>query len=115
MKARIVAIKHALSGAGTLLTTQANARIHALATILVISAGLYCQLTNPEWALIILAIALVWMAEALNTAIEFLANEVSLEKRPRIKHAKDIAAFAVLTAAIAAATIALLIFPHHLK
>lgn len=59
-------------------------------------------------------LCLVWMAEALNTAIEFLADEVSQEWRARIGQAKDVAAFGVLVSALAAATIGLLVFVPHL-
>ena len=62
----------------------------------------------------LLAIGLVWAMEALNTAIELLADEVSLEQRARIGRAKDVAAFAVLAAALAAVAIGLLVFWPHL-
>lgn len=52
-----------------------------------------------------LAIALVWITEALNTAIEQLGDAITTEREPRIGFAKDIAAGAVLVSAIAAAAI----------
>jgi diacylglycerol kinase len=58
---------------------------------------------------------MVWMAEALNTAIEFLADEVSLERRERIGKAKDVAAGGVLITAIVAIVIATLVFWNHLR
>ena len=58
---------------------------------------------------------MVWMAEALNTAIEFLADEVSLEKRERIGKSKDVAAGGVLITAIVAIAIAVLVFWNHLR
>jgi diacylglycerol kinase len=57
----------------------------------------------------------VWAAEALNTAVEFLADEVSLEHRERIGKAKDVAAFGVLATALAALAVGSLVFlPHFL-
>jgi diacylglycerol kinase len=57
---------------------------------------------------------LVWLGESLNTAIEFLADEVSLEQRERIGNAKDVAAGGVLIAAIVSISVATVIFLRHL-
>ena len=103
----------AFQGAKALLRTQHNAWIHAIATSGVIVAGFYCHLTGHEWALLVAAIALVWMAEAFNTAIEFLADEISEEKRERLGHAKDVGAFAVLVAAISSVVIGAIVFVLH--
>ena len=63
--------------------------------------------------MIVLAIGSVFTAEALNTALEFLADEVSEEQRERIRKAKDVGAGAVLLAAIAAALVGgLVLIPH---
>ena len=56
----------------------------------------------------------VWTAEALNTAVEFLADEVSLEDRELIGHAKDTGAAAVLLASITSAIVGLIVFVPHL-
>ena len=58
-----------------------------------------------RWALIVLAILCVWVAEAINTAIEFLVDLASPEAHPLAGKAKDAAAGAVLVAAIGAALI----------
>lgn len=58
-----------------------------------------------DWRWIVLAIALVWIAEAFNTAIEQLGDAITTERDPRIGFAKDIGAGAVLVSAIAAAAI----------
>ena len=60
-----------------MLRCQHNAWIHLAATLVVVGAGLLFQLSAPEWCWIILAIAIVWTAEALNTAFEFLADAAS--------------------------------------
>jgi diacylglycerol kinase len=110
MKSRIEAFIHALQGGRKLLETQPHARFHGVTAVVVfVTAGL-CRVTTIEWALLILCVMTVWVAEAINTAIEFLADEVSLEWRERIKHAKDIAAFAVVCAAIGSVTVGAIVF-----
>ena len=107
---RIRSFKCAFCGILHLIRSQHNARIHALATLLVISAALYFQLTPAEWCWIVLAITSVWTAEALNTAIELLADATAKDFHPLIGRAKDVAAGAVLLTAIGAATIGLIVF-----
>ena len=111
---RARSFKYALAGGRVLLADQANARIHAAATVLVVIAGLSFGLTRSEWTQLFLVMALVWSLEAVNTAIELLADEVTLEHRQRIGQAKDVAAFAVLVAALVAVLIGCMIFIPHL-
>ena len=101
---------YALRGVAAVLVTQANARIHAAATILVIAASWWLQLSALEWCVVVLAIGGVWMAEAFNTAIEALVDLVSPEYHPLAARAKDVAAGAVLCASIAAVIVASIIF-----
>ena len=82
-----------------MLRTESNARIHALATIMVVGAGLACGIDRGEWLAVTLAIMAVWSAEGFNTAIEALCDLVSTETRPEIARAKDVAAGAVATKA----------------
>jgi diacylglycerol kinase (ATP) len=113
---RASSFRHAIRGVLLVTRTQHNAWIHAIATIAVIGAGLWFPLTRGEWIALVFAIGLVWMAEALNTAIEFLADEVSQEKRERIGNAKDAGAAGVLIASITSAIIGLIVFvPHVLE
>lgn len=111
---RFQSFTHAFRGAKTLVATQHNAWIHLLATALVLLTGKLVGVGTFEWIALLFAIALVWMAEAMNTAIEFLADEVSMERRDRIKKSKDLAAFGVLVASITAAVIGLMIFVPRL-
>lgn len=114
IQARLHSVRYALAGLRTLLRTQHNAWIHAAATVLVIGAGLSFGVSLAEWCWLVLAITLVWVAEALNTALEFLADAVTREPHPLIGQAKDLAAAAVLIAAIGALTIGLLVLGPHL-
>ena len=110
MKRRLQSFVHAFHGGRHLLATQPNARIHLVATAVVVCAGRWFGVTPGEWLALALAMGMVWAAEALNTAIELLGDEMTLEKRPRIGQAKDVAAFAVLVAAIVAVIVAALVF-----
>jgi diacylglycerol kinase len=97
-------------GVLVLLRTQANARIHAAATILVVVAGFVSGISRMEWCAVVGAIGLVFTAEGLNTAIEAVVDLASPERHPLAERAKDVAAGAVLLAALTAALIGLLIF-----
>jgi diacylglycerol kinase len=104
------AFEFALRGLAVLVRTQANARIHLAATVIVIVAGIACKLSWGEWAAIVAAIGLVWTAEALNTAIEAVVDLVSPGYHELAGRAKDLAASGVLCAAITAVIIGGLIF-----
>ena len=97
-----------------MIRCQHNAWIHAAATIVAIALGVLFQLSRSEWCWIVLAIAIVWTAEALNTAFEFLADAASPNFHPVVKDAKDVAAGAVLITAIAAVIVGLIIFVPHI-
>ena len=92
------------------MAREPNARIHLVATLAVVTGGWSLRVTRMEWALLVIAMALVWVAEALNAAIERLADVVSPERDPRIGRAKDLAAAGVLASAVGAATIGVLVF-----
>ncbi len=111
---RIRSFKYAFRGIGIMIRSQHNAWIHALATALVIGAGLFVHLARLEWNWILLAIMAVWTAEALNTAFEFLADATNPTFHPLIGKAKDVAAGAVLIAALGSAAIGVMILGPHL-
>ena len=107
---RVRSFGYALQGWRALVTREANARIHCVATILVIAAGCYLEVSRMEWIALLFAIGLVLSLEAINSAIEALADTISTDYHPLIGRAKDLAAGAVLFAALTAALIGLLIF-----
>lgn len=109
-KARVHSFGHAFRGLGDLLRTQPHARIHLLATGVVVAAGLIEGLERLEWALIALAIAAVWTAEAINTAIEAVVDLASPQWHALARRAKDVAAAAVLLAALGAVGVAVVVF-----
>jgi diacylglycerol kinase (ATP) len=114
LKDRWISITHAMRGLGHLLASQHNARLHALATGLALFVAVWLDLNRLEWLVLVLTIAAVWCAEAFNTALELLADAASPEFHPLVGKAKDVAAGAVLIAAIAAVVVAALILVPRL-
>ena len=102
--------RYAGAGIYSLFRYENNARIHLMACIAVVIAGVFFQISSTEWCLIVIQIALVWAGEAFNTAIEKLADLVSAEYHPVIKVVKDTAAAGVLLLAISAVIVGSVIF-----
>ena len=112
---RIAAFKHAFRGWWYVLNTQHNAWIHTAVAIIVLILGLWLKLTARDWAVLVLTIAMVFMAEFLNTAIEAVVDLASPVHHPLAKVGKDVGAGAVLVAALAAVLIGLLILGPPLR
>lgn len=93
-----------------MIRTQTHARFHAVATASVIAIGAVLRLGPADWCWLIAAMESVWIAEGLNTALELLADALHPENHPLIGRAKDVAAGAVLIAAIAATAIGGMVF-----
>lgn len=106
---RLASFRHAFAGWWYVLHTQHNAWIHAVTTIAILGVALWAGLDRIEWAILILTIAVVWVAEFVNTAVEALVDLLSPEIHPLAKTAKDIAAASVLIAALAAVVVGLLV------
>ena len=107
---RVASFGHAVRGVGTALLSEVHLRFHALATVVVIGLGFYCGIGRLEWAVMALAVAAVWSAELMNTAIESLTDLASPAYHPLAGKAKDVAAGAVLLAALGALVVGALIF-----
>lgn len=114
LRRRTLAFQNAYRGLVDCLAKEPHAQIHLLATIAVIALGGVLRISITHWLAIILAIGMVWVSELVNTAIERLANAISLEQNPWIGQAKDIAAASVLVASVVAATIGTLVFTKAL-
>lgn len=91
---------HAFEGIKTLIKEERNGKLHLISTILIILCGSYLGFGPTEWIWISLAIAGVWVAELINSALERIVDLVSPEQHPLAKKAKDFAAGAVLVMAI---------------
>ncbi len=110
MKKRLHSFRYAFQGLADLFRSQPNARIHAVAAVAAVCLGIFLSISRLEWAVVVVCIALVLSLEALNTAIEHLTDLVSPNYHPLAGKAKDVAAAAVLIAAMGAAVAGAVIF-----
>lgn len=109
-KQRIKSFVWAFKGIADLFRQHPNAQIHLLATVVVVPAIFIFDLSSVEACIIVLCIVLVLSMEALNSALEYLADRVHPQQDELIGKCKDIAAAAVLIAAIGAAIVGAIIF-----
>ncbi len=109
LRSRTKAFKYAFAGWWHVIRTQRNAWIHALASLVVLLVGLWLKLPTKDWAFIVIAFALVWIAEFSNTALEAVVDLATQENHPLAKVGKDVGAAAVLIAALTAIVIGLLV------
>lgn len=108
-RGRLFSFKYAFAGLRHVIVSQRNAWIHAAITVAVVILAAFLNLTLRDWALLVLAIGLVWMAEIFNTALEALVDLASPQQHPLAKIAKDVSAAAVLVGVITSILIGLLI------
>jgi diacylglycerol kinase (ATP) len=109
-KARVKSFKYAWEGIVSFFKTEHNAQIHLAISVLVLLLSVTLKLTKLEAIAVVFSIAFVWVAEMINTVIEKSMDFIAPGKHPQVKLIKDIAAGAVLVAAIAAAITGCLIF-----
>lgn len=106
---RVKSFQYAFEGWYYVIRTQHNAWIHALISLAVFVLGLWLRLPRRDWAILILTIMTVWMAEFMNTALEAVVDMTMPDPHPLAKVAKDVSAAAVLVGATGAILIGLLI------
>jgi diacylglycerol kinase len=97
-------------GIGRVLLTESSFRVHLPAAASAVAAGAWFRVTPGEWAALALAIGGVFTAEVFNSAIERLARGPAARRHPRLRDALDMAAGAVLLAALTAVAVAAAIF-----
>lgn len=107
---RLRSFRYAFNGICLLITKEHNAWIHCFAAVCVVIAGFLLEISKMEWIACVIVIGAVLAAEAVNSAVEALADFVSPEYSDAIKRTKDLAAGAVLLMAIAAAVVGGIIF-----
>ena len=112
---RMRSVRYALAGIAFMLRTQHNAWLHLAATVLVVGAGIGFRITASDWRWIVVALVLVWVAEAMNTAFEHLCDVVAPQFHASVKLSKDIAAGAVLITALGAAALGVMVFLPYLR
>jgi diacylglycerol kinase len=106
----IRSFSYAKAGAEHALRTQRNIWIHLLAALLVLAAALWLKVSLVELALLVVTITLVIVTEMVNTAIEVVVDHLSPEFREEAGVIKNVAAGAVLLAAVGAIAVGGLVF-----
>jgi len=109
LNSRFTSFRCAIAGWWHVIRTQRNAWIHAVISVAVILVSFWLRLSAHDWAVIMIAIALVWIAEFLNTALEAVVDLASPQNNQLAKVGKDVGAAAVLIAAVTSIIIGLLI------
>jgi diacylglycerol kinase (ATP) len=109
LRSRIRSFRYAFAGLWYVIRTQKNTWIHTIATISVIITATWLNLGVGHWAILILTISMVWMAEFVNTALEAVVDLASPQKHPLAKVGKDVGAAAVLISALSAIVVGILI------
>ena len=107
---RLHSFKYAFNGLKILLREEHNFRIHIVLGLAVIILAIALDINSIEWSIIILSIALVVTVETINSAIENMADFLTLENNNHIKKIKDLSAGAVLVSSLSSLIIGLPIF-----
>jgi diacylglycerol kinase (ATP) len=110
----LYSFRHAGRGLWWAVSSQANLRVHLAAAVVVLIAALVLRFSVLEFVALLLCFAVVIPAELFNTTLEVLIDYAWPEHHPMIGRAKDVAAAAVLVAAIGAACVGLLLFGRHI-
>lgn len=114
LRRTLYSFRHAGRGLGWAVSSQANLRFHLAAAATVLLAALLFHFTAIEFVGLVLCFAVVIAAELFNTALEVLIDYAWPERHPMIGRAKDVAAAAVLMAAIGTALVGILLFARHI-
>lgn len=109
-KFHTISFKHAWEGVAHAFTTQPNFRVHVCLALVAIFLSVVLKIYPVEWIIILLLITLGLVFEMLNTAIESVVDLATSEWHILAKHAKDVAAGAMLVYSIGAVCIAAVIF-----
>jgi diacylglycerol kinase len=110
----IRSFRYAVAGLFYLVRTQPNFRVHLTAAIAALGAGLVLEISAIEMVAMLLTIGLVLVLESLNTAIEAVVDLASPGPHPLARIAKDVAAGAVLIAALIAVLVGVIVLGPRL-
>lgn len=108
--ARLKAFTYAFNGIVKFVRYEHNAWLHFIATVAIVAFSFYMKISGVEWIAILLCIGFVWAMELINTAIEKVMDHLHPEMHINVKLIKDMAAGAVLIAAVISFITALIIF-----
>jgi diacylglycerol kinase (ATP) len=106
----IESFNYAIEGLIHVLRTQRNMRIHFAVAVIVIILAVVVGVSRIELIALLISIAFVLIAEMINTAIEGAIDAATTSFDPMAKLSKDIAAGAVLIAALNAVAVGYLVF-----
>ncbi|WP_130806632.1 diacylglycerol kinase [Senegalia massiliensis] len=110
MKRLIDSFNYAVQGIIYTLKTQRNMRIHFFVMTLILILSLFFNFSKLELLSLFFAISLVIIAEMVNTAVEKTIDMFTSEFHPLAKIAKNVAAGAVLVAALNSIMVGYLLF-----
>jgi diacylglycerol kinase len=110
LRKRLNSFRAAANGIRLLIRDEHNARIHLVILAVVIISGFILKISLNQWLAVTFAAGLVLACESLNSAVEYLSDQITTEYNENIKKAKDIAAAGVLIAAAASVVIGLMVF-----
>jgi len=113
MKRFLKSFINALKGVAHLVAYERNFRIHLAVVVLVIIFAIYFQIDKSEWLILVLVITGVLVAEAINSAIEKMVDILEPRLHPQAALIKNLAAGAVLLAAMGAVVLGSLVFLPH--
>jgi diacylglycerol kinase len=111
---RAASFRYAWAGIAHAFRTQPNFRIQLSLGLAAVPLAAWLGLPARDWAVLIVTIVLVLALEMLNTVVEAVVDLASPEVHPLAKTAKDVAAGAVLVAAIGAVAVGILLFGPRL-
>ena len=110
IRSRIKSFRFAMDGIVSFFKREHNAWLHFLATIAVFTLAALVEVTKIELLALVFAVGFVWVAEMFNTCIEHVMDFISDQRHTEIKFIKDVAAGAVLTAALTALAVGAVVF-----
>jgi len=111
----IEGINVAIMGIIDAIRTEYHMKFHSFCTVVIIAVSLLINLPKLEILILSVSIALVWVTELINTAIETTVDLVTKDYNLLAKRAKDIASGAVLVAAINAIIVGYVIFEKKIE
>ncbi len=110
MKAFLKSFSYAFNGFVTAIKTERNFRFHLVSATYAVVLGFLFELSRIEFILLLVVIAMVLCAELLNSAVELSREKLEPNHCEHVGLVKDIAAAAVLTNAVVAAIIGVILF-----
>ena len=102
--------KYAYDGVREAILNEPNFRIHLIISIITLIAAVIFRFTKYEWLTLLFTISFVLILELINTSLEAIVDLVSPERKNRAKVAKDVAAAAVLLAAVISIIVGVVLF-----